>query len=114
MSESYYEFDNRLKRIGKSRGRLANGYVSVVGDDGLIVVKPRRARGKFPLRGALMLIVGFIGFKAAILATLGAPVYQDRVDSLSAGSAIEQGGAWVMQADPLTVLVADQIRPYLR
>jgi hypothetical protein len=113
MSDTFSDFDNRLRRISKSRVKLAKGYVSVVGDDGLIIVKPRRKRIQLPIRGALLLFVGFLGFKAMVLVSLGQPVYMDRVGILENGTAVERVGAWVMQADPLTVMVADKIRALL-
>ena len=113
MSDAFQDFDNRLRRIQKSRVKLANGYVSVVGDDGLIVVKPRRTRRSFSLRVLTFVIVGFLGFKIMILAVLGLPVYQDRVASLQKGSTVEMAGAWLMRADPLSVTLADKLRRYL-
>lgn len=114
MSDAFRDFDNRLRRIDRSRVKLSGGYVSVVGRDGLIMIKPRRKRVTLPLRGLFLLLAGGIGLKAMILVGLGAPVYQDRVDDLRDGTVIEQAGAWVMQADPLTVLLAEQINHYRR
>ncbi len=113
MSDAFQDFDNRLKRIGKTRVKLARGYESVVGPDGLIIAKPKRPRGRFPVRGVFLMVVGFIGFKALILATLGQPVFEDRVATLRAGSFVEQTGAVIMQADPLTVMIAEKLRGYL-
>jgi hypothetical protein len=113
MSDAFYDFDNRLRRIHKSRVKLAKGYVSVVGDDGLIMVKPQRKRSGFPLRALAFVVVGFLGFKIMILAALGLPVYEDRVDTLRGGSTVERAGAWVMQADPVSVMLAQKIRSYI-
>lgn len=113
MSDAFQDFDNRLKRINKTRVKLSRGYESFVGADGLIIVKPKRPRGQFPFRGVFLLIVGFIGFKAMILATLGQPVFEDRVATLRAGTFVEQMGAVIMQTDPLTVMIAEQLRGYL-
>ena len=113
MSDAFFDFDNRLRRINKSRVKLASGYVSVVGDDGLIVVKPRRRRSTLPLRALVFVIIGFLGFKVMIMAALGQPVYEDRVETLRAGSTVERAGAWVMQADPWGVMLADKLRSYL-
>lgn len=113
MSDAFYDFDSRLHRIRKSRVKLAKGYVSVVRDDGLIMVKPQRRRSGFPLRALAFVIIGFLGFKVMILSALGQPVYQDRVDTLHQGSTIERAGAWVMQADPWSVILAQKIRGYM-
>jgi hypothetical protein len=113
MSDAFHDFDNRLRRIQKSRVKLANGYVSVVGDDGLIVVKPRSRKTRFVVRPFLFLIVGLLFFKSLILATLGQPVYEERLAALQGGTTIEQAGAWVMQIDPASAFVAAQIRSWI-
>ncbi|MFD1193985.1 hypothetical protein ACFQ3C_04825 [Seohaeicola saemankumensis] len=113
MSDAFFEFDNRIRRINRKRINLAGGYVSVVGDDGLIVVKPRRKRARVPVKSFLFLAIGLVAFKAMIVVGLGQPVYQDRLDKLSAGSTIERAGAWVMQMDPLTITLATTIRAQL-
>ena len=110
MSGAFHDFDDRLRRIHKSRVKLANGYVSVVGDDGLIVIKPKPARARSILRPFVFLVVGLLMFKSLILAALGQPVYEDRLARLQDGTAIEQAGAWVMQIDPVSEAVAAQIR----
>ena len=114
MSDAFQDFDNRLRRINKSRVKMSGGYVSVVGDDGLIVIRPRRRSGRVALKGFAFLLIGCFGFKAAILATLGDTVYQDRLEKLATGTMIEQAGAWAMQADPLTVMLSEQPKPYFR
>ena len=113
MSDAFDDFDNRLRRIDRSRANLARGYVSVVGEDGLIIVKPRRKRGRFPLRVLAFAIIGYFGFKVVMLSFLGTVVYQDRIETLRQGSTVEQVGAWVMQADPASVALAENIRSYL-
>lgn len=110
MSDAFFEFDNRIRRINRKRVNLAGGYVSVVGDDGLIVVKPRRKRARLPVRSFLFLAIGLVCFKALILASLGQTVYEDRLDKLRTGSTVERAGAWVMQMDPVSTMLARTIR----
>ena len=113
MSDAFFEFDNRIRRINRKRVNLAGGYVSVVGEDGLIVVKPRRKSARLPIKSFLFLTIGLVCFKAMILAGLGQPVYEDRLEKLNAGSTVERAGAWVMQMDPVTTALADAIRDQL-
>ena len=56
-------------------------------------------------------IVAFAIFarKGAILYSVGASAYQDRVARLEAGEGFDRLGAWMMQADPLTQFMAGQI-----
>lgn len=114
MTNTYEGFDARLKRIDRSRTRLANGYSAKVTKDGLIVFRPkRRARG-FSLRGLVFLVAGFFVFKAMILAHLGQTVYDQRVTALQTGTVVEQAGAYVMQNDPVSATIAQYLRPFLK
>jgi hypothetical protein len=114
MSEAFQGFDSRLKAIGRKRTRLAQGYVSKVGKDGLIIFRPKRRKSGLPLRGLLYLVLGFTFFKAVIIAHLGAPLYADRLAQLAQGSIVEQAGAVVMQSDPVSQMLSGYLRPILR
>ncbi|MCM2560582.1 hypothetical protein M8756_04075 [Lutimaribacter sp. EGI FJ00015] len=109
MDEAATDFQKRLKRIGKRHARLEHGYVSVVGEDGLIITKPKRKSGGFPLRVLATLVLCFFGFKILLISQLGPEGYATRVDLLKTGTVIEQGGAWLLQADPVSLAVADGI-----
>jgi len=113
MSQSA-NFDNRLRRLQRTHNKMyANGIVRKIGKDGLISAHPRRRMPRFPLKAFSILIVAALLYKSTLFATLGAGVYQERVDALAAGSTVEQGGAWIMQADPATVAIAGFIAPLL-
>lgn len=102
-------FDKRLKRIVRRHDKMANGVVKSVSSDGLIVVKPRLYRPRFPLKGLLaVLFLGFL-FKGFLFAYLGEAEYLERVATLQGGTVLEQAGGWVMQPDLVTVLAADGI-----
>jgi hypothetical protein len=109
MSDQFREFDTRLKRIDRRHRKIAQGYAATVGRDGLLVAVPRRRRLRVPFAGIALVAVGIIAFKGLVLAQLGAAGYETRVANLATGSQIEQAGAWVMQADPMTVWVAGKI-----
>lgn len=113
MSETL-GFEDRLRRLGRRHRRMySNGIVRKVGKDGLISSHPRRRLPRFPLVGFLVLIAAAFLYKATLFAWLGQATYQERVDALSAGSIVERGGAWVMQADPATLFLSDMIKPML-
>jgi hypothetical protein len=106
-------FDKRLKKIVRRHDKMSNGVVRSVSSDGLIVAKPRLYRPRFPLKGLLaVLFLGFL-FKGFLFAYLGEGAYVERVATLRGGSMLEQAGAWVMQADPVTKLAADGIATIL-
>lgn len=105
-------FEDRLRRLGRRHNRMyANGIVRKVGKDGLISAYPRRRLPRFPLVGFLILIAAAFLYKATLFAWLGEATYQERVDALASGSVMEQGGAWVMQADPATLFLSEMLKP---
>lgn len=114
MASAAQGFDRRLKLIGQKRARLADGYVSKVGKDGLIIFRPKRRAGGFPIKGLALLILGFFVFKGLILAHLGTNTFEARLADLSAGSVVEQTGAWIMQPDVVSQAIAQQVRPFIK
>jgi hypothetical protein len=114
MSDVHQGFQTRLRSISRKRARFERGYVGKVGRDGLIVFKPRRRMPTIPVRGLLYLVLGFVFFKAVVLAHLGAVTYDERIAQLAEGSHIEQAGALVMRPDPLTLIMARYLAPVLR
>lgn len=114
MDEGQAEFERRLKRLAQKPKRASRDYATVIGDDGLIVIRPHRARVALPIRQIAYLVVALVLFKAFLMAALGEVVYESRVSELRTGSTLEQMGSWVMEIDPLTQVVADYAFPYLR
>jgi len=106
MSLTATPFDTRLKKIVRRHRRMTvAGVVHKVDSRGLIVARPRIYNPKFPLRGILFLVAAGFLFKGLVYANLGAGTYGSHVTDLSGGTAVEQVGAWVMQADPATVMI---------
>ncbi|MDZ7708752.1 MAG: hypothetical protein U5K36_00505 [Roseovarius sp.] len=114
MSDATRDFNARLRRIDTQHARLDRGYVGKVRPDGLIVFKPRRQRRAIPWRGLLYLVLGFVFFKAVVLAHLGGVTYEARIAQLAGGHVLEQAGAVVMQPDALTRWMAGYLAPVLR
>lgn len=108
MNDQYREFGMRVRRIDRAHRKLADGYVAKLNDDGLLVAAPKRRFVRVPFAGLALVAVGIVVFKAIVLSQLGPQTYESRVAKLSAGSTVERVGAWMMQADPLTVWVADR------
>ncbi len=113
MSDAYNTFETRLRTIGRNRGQLARGYSSRVTRDGLIIFRPKPRRSGIPFRGIFLLIVGFLCFKGLVMAHIGNTVYDERVATLQQGSIVEQAGAMIMQADPVSRAVARKLMPVL-
>ncbi len=99
-------FETRLARI--DRIHAAGGAFEASGALGRSYfdsVRPKE-RKAFPLRGLALFLGGVLLFKAAILAKVGAGVYDSRVGELALGNWAEQIGAWVLKADPATQWLA--------
>jgi hypothetical protein len=113
MASADLSFEQRVRHLATKHRRMAQGIAHRMGRDGLITAHPRRRMPSFPLRGLMILLAAAFLFKAFLYASLGASVYEQRVGLLAGGSIVEQGGAWVMQADPATIWVARQIGGFL-
>lgn len=115
MIQAQPEFNKRLSTLGRKHKAMGQGYTTTMRADGLIIVKPkRRAAGRgFPLKSLLGLVVGFFVFKALMVASLSEITYNERVAKLNQGSTIEQGGAWVMQIDPVTAFLSGFLEPFI-
>lgn len=114
MVETKTHFDNRLNVLGHKHKAMTRGYTTHMRNDGLIVVKELPQKKQFPIKGLVLLLLGFFCFKGFMLAAVGQDAYAERVASLQSGTFVEQGGAWVMQADPVAQVVANYMGPILR
>lgn len=106
MSAAPIHFHKRLSKIVRNHHRMSFGVAHVMGKDGLVAPRARTYNPKFPLRGLLLLIGTAFLFKAYIHAHLGAGDFDSRLAVLANGSMLEKVGAWLMQADALTVALS--------
>jgi hypothetical protein len=114
MSEEALQFKNRLRRLERKHSAMSKGYQAKLRSDGLIVMTPRRQGPRISARSVLLFLAAFFLFKGFLIANIGIDGYNDRVVRLEGGNTVEVAGAWVMQADPLALLVAEKIGPVLR
>jgi hypothetical protein len=106
------DFHGRIARIERSRAKgLGFEAAGTLGRSRHARPAPRQRRLIAPV---LFLILCGFGLKGAIYHTVGAVAYEDRMQRLQAGQSVELVGAWLMQADPVTKFVADQIKAVLR
>ncbi|MEL7099755.1 MAG: hypothetical protein AAGM84_13070 [Pseudomonadota bacterium] len=104
MLETKEHFGRRLTTLGRKHQAMANGYTTQLRGDGLIVVKPKRARSaRLPIKGFVLALMGFFAFKAFAVVNMGDITYAERVASLRDGTVVEQAGAVIMQIDPVTL-----------
>ncbi|MCF6234540.1 MAG: hypothetical protein L3J36_15805 [Rhodobacteraceae bacterium] len=114
MTNHQLQFEKRLTLLARKHNAMSRGYVMHMRPDGLIIARPKRQSSRLPRKAVILFLLAFFGFKAFLVANLGPQTYDDRVARLQAGTIVEQGGAFVMQADPLTLYLARQIGPILR
>ncbi|MCG7625676.1 MULTISPECIES: hypothetical protein [unclassified Epibacterium] len=115
MSDQHAEFRHRLRRLDRKSLQMSQGYTAKMRADGLIIVEPRKVvRSKITLRSLILFLTAILVFKGFLIASLGYSSYDERVQKLSRGTAVEQGGAFLMQADPISTAIASHLVPYLR
>ncbi len=109
------DFHARVGNVDKAQSRLVRrGYTARVGSNGIIVAKPKAMRIRLPIKGAVLLVMGFFCLKAFMLSANGPETYQDRLALLQNGNAIEAFGARALTVDPATQFIADQMGPLFR
>lgn len=116
MSDQHAEFRSRIRRLDRKQAQGAQGFVARMRADGLIVVEPRKAlaRTRISGRSILILVLAVVMFKGFLMAALGFDSYAYRVARLQEGTLVEQAGAFIMQADPLSIKIAETLLPVLR
>ncbi|WP_406648586.1 hypothetical protein QEZ52_05860 [Aliisedimentitalea scapharcae] len=114
MSEEALQFKNRLRRLERKHTAMSNGYRAQLRSDGLIMMTPQRKKSAISGRAVILFVLAFLAFKGFLIANIGIEGYQDRVDRLRSGNAVEAAGSWVMQIDPASELIAEKIGPVLR
>lgn len=108
------EFYGRLSRI--ERTHMAGGGFEADGTLGMFFHNAHRRRRSRRPRILASLIVGaaiLFTLKASLHVAIGGAVYDEKIALMLAGTDIDRAGAWVMQADPLTLAIAGQIRRLL-
>ncbi|WP_278921367.1 hypothetical protein [Pseudophaeobacter profundi] len=114
MTVQHKEFHGRVARLQTKHAAFSRGYTARVQSDGLIIVEPRRLRSRVSGRVFLLILTGFLIFKAFLMAAVGFASYDERVNKLASGTMIEKLGAVLMQADPVSTWGAQKMGPILR
>lgn len=71
--------------------------------------KRKSALGRGVLGPAVLVLMTVVVIKAAVLASIGTVAYAERLERLREGSTIDRVGAYVLTADPLTVMISEQL-----
>lgn len=114
MNEGQQEFHKRLGRLVRKHEALSRGYVTGMRPDGLIVARPCAARPWISGRAVLLLLVAFFVLKSLLLAGMDMSAYNKCIANMRDGTVLEKAGALVMQPDPLSQMIASEMRRILR
>lgn len=115
MNQSTQDFDARLRRIERARGRSGRSVVYKVDERGRVRRRGARRLSLWRLiRASLFLGVALFLFKLMAFSTLGEAEYDHRTSELAGGSDWEQLLARAMQPDPLTLMLAPYLHPLLK
>ncbi|WP_422072314.1 hypothetical protein [Tranquillimonas rosea] len=110
MASNADMFDQRRRRFLAKRKKLSRGAVLSVNHDGLIIARPRPQGLNFPWQGVFFILTVVLVGKAALFVALGETVYAEQTARLANGTMVEQVGGWVMQADTVTLKLAEWLR----
>ncbi|WP_424980568.1 hypothetical protein [Leisingera sp. S232] len=114
MGEHRDTFKSRLKHINRKHNAMCEGFSAEMRPDGLLILQPRRVQSRISARSLVLFAGAFLLFKGFLMAALGFASYDERVARLTQGSVLERSGAFIMQADPVSVYIAQKIGPVLR
>lgn len=107
MDPNLVDFYGRVARIENARA-LGFGFEA----DGTLgrshYSRPIK-RNRSLLRPVVFVLAACWILKGMILYTIGEQTYVDRVARLETGQDFDRLGAWLMQADPVTVAIAAQL-----
>jgi hypothetical protein len=100
-------FDERYRKVLDRHRELSRGYVTKLGKNGVIDHHPiSHYRDSIQLK-PLLLPIGLLFFlKACVVTILKEDVFTAQVALLREGTFIEQMGAFLMQMDPITWVIA--------
>ena len=89
MSDAQLQFQNRLRHLERKHHKTATrGYSTKMRADGLIVVKPNRAKSRISGKSVLLFVAAFILFKGEMRQiricriSRGKPRFQRRPDAV--------------------------------
>lgn len=115
MADPRDEFSLRLRRLNAKRKKsLRRSRSAFIDNDGYVIVRGYREKRGIPYAGLTILLIGFFGLKGAMMAQMGEGTYAAKMEELRASdSTVATLGVWTLQPDPVSNLVATQLRDFL-
>ncbi len=99
------DFAERIARIEETRPAAKHALGRGIG--GLVPVRKRSKKREVNIVPLALLLVMGSAFKAFVLANAGYATYQSRIEPLINGNQLERFAGWFLQADVVTLAVAD-------
>jgi hypothetical protein len=114
-TEQNSEFENRVKRLHRKRHKaLGSKMPAFIDQDGYVIVKAKSRPRRIPFLGLGLIALGFFTLKGLMIAGMGSETYTARVQDLfGSSSLVTQFGAWTMQGDALSLMMAESIQKIL-
>ncbi len=108
VDRNLQNFYGRLGRIDKIH--KAGGGFEAEGALGMSYYNARRrpVRRRGFLAPLVLVLMTIVLIKASVHAAIGAEQYEDRIAVLRDGGMADRAGAYILQADPLTLLISEQ------
>lgn len=113
MDDGLRTFSKRHRSVQRKHRRLAQGYVTKLGTNGIIVHKPRRDFSGLLTAPALIAVFSFFAFKVMLLANLGPEAYEAHLEALATGNGVEKAGAILMSIDPVTERLTELVALFI-
>ena len=106
-------FARRIAQLEHKHATLKEGAVTVLRDDGLMVMEPQRPNVRRHLLALAIFLLACLIYKAATYAGLGPQAYSAKVEMLANGTLPETMLAHIFVVDPVTeTLVAHLSQAY--
>jgi len=109
-TKEHKPFEQRVKRISRDYEKIkVAGANPRLRKDGLIEMRPARPKLRLPLRPILLILAMAFGFKVFVYNYLGPEDYEARLAALDAANPVERAGQFILQADPATLWLTQQV-----
>ena len=115
MDIQQHEFENRVKRLHRKRSKAARSNTpAFIDQDGYVIVQAKSRPRRVPFLGLFLLALRFFALKGLMIAGMGSDIYAIRIQELFGSSSfVTQIGAWTMQGDAVSLMMAENIEKIL-
>ncbi|WP_370229807.1 hypothetical protein [Cognatishimia sp.] len=115
MNAQHQQFEYRVKRLRRKRSKaMQSNAPAFIDQDGYVIVQAKSRARRVPFLGLFLLAIGFFALKGLMIAGMGTDIYAVRIQELfGSTSIVTQIGAWTMQGDAVSLMMAENIQKIL-